>query len=131
MRSSKSALSQYTQVRAETQPDNLNSYDVVRMLFNRSLERLTAAQLCIKKNDIAGRGENLGMVISILGALSASLDREAGKDISENLSKLYQYMMDKLVEANLKSSMELIEEVRQLLITIKSGWDGIEDQIKR
>lgn len=131
MRSTKSALSQYTQLRAETQVEGVNSYQIVQMLFNRSLERLTSAKLCISNEDIAGRGENIGMVISILGALSASLDVEEGGAIAANLLDLYQYMIDKLVEANLKSSAELIEEVSQLLMTVKSGWDGIEAEAKQ
>jgi len=41
------------------------------------------------------------------------------------LDNLYAYMTTRLLEANSKSDVAMIDEVAGLMITLKEGWDGI------
>jgi hypothetical protein len=49
--------------------------------------------------------------------------------ISENLESLYLYMNSRLTQANLNNSIEMLEEVADLLLDIKSGWDAIPQDV--
>jgi hypothetical protein len=42
-------------------------------------------------------------------------------------SSLYAYMTNRLMQANIDNDPAIIDEVAQLLITVKSGWDAIAD----
>jgi flagellar protein FliS len=53
------------------------------------------------------------------------LNLEQGGEIAANLDALYEYMVTRLLEANLKSDAALVDEVAGLLRNVKSGWDGI------
>ena len=59
--------------------------------------------------------------------LNASIDAEAGGEISANLSALYQYIIRRLLEANVQNDSEILDEVGRLLREIKGGWDAISN----
>ncbi len=61
----------------------------------------------------------------IIYELTASLNEEQGGEISRNLKNLYLYMIDRLVEANMKKEAAPITEVMELLEPIKSAWEQI------
>ncbi|MDV7398396.1 flagellar export chaperone FliS, partial [Arthrospira platensis SPKY1] len=48
-----------------------------------------------------------------------------GGDIAANLDRLYDYMQRRLVEANLRSDIALLDEVAELLRPVKEAWDAI------
>ena len=41
------------------------------------------------------------------------------------LDNLYIYMMKRLAEANIKTDPKILDEVADLLRTVKDGWDAI------
>ncbi len=57
--------------------------------------------------------------------LRESLDQQNGGEIAANLDRLYEYMVARLVEANIGNDVALIDEVAGLLRNVKSGWDAI------
>jgi flagellar protein FliS len=71
------------------------------------------------------KGENIGLAISIIDVLRASLDMQAGGDISQNLESLYDYMTRRLTEANVTNDIAMLDEVANLLLPIKQAWDAI------
>jgi len=99
------------------------------MLLGGALDRIARARGCMQQRDIAKQGENIGVAISIVSALRSSLDMEQGGEIAANLDRLYEYMGRRLLEANMQSQSELLEEVAALLREIKEGWDAIADQV--
>ena len=60
-----------------------------------------------------------------MGGLRQGLDIEKGGELAANLDSLYEYMTTRLMEANLKNDVAIIEEIAQLLREVKSGWDAI------
>jgi flagellar protein FliS len=53
------------------------------------------------------------------------LDNDRGANVAVNLDKLYDYMQRRLLEANLKNDMAMVEEVSGLLVKVKTSWDAI------
>jgi flagellar secretion chaperone FliS len=67
----------------------------------------------------------LGKAISIIAGLQSSLDPKHSPDLVDKLDALYDYMQRKLFEANIKNDPALIDEVCDLMRTVKSSWDEI------
>lgn len=65
----------------------------------------------IEEKDIKKSNTNLTKAQSIILELIASLNMEAGGDISKSLSLLYDYMHRRLVEANIKKDADIAREV--------------------
>lgn len=65
----------------------------------------------IEEKDIKKSNTNLTKAQSIILELMATLNMEAGGEISRSLSLLYDYMHRRLVEANIKKDADIAREV--------------------
>jgi flagellar protein FliS len=95
-----------------------------------ALERIALAKGNMANNNIAAKGENIGKAIGIIDGLQASLNKEAGGTLAENLSNLYDYMSHRLVVANLRNDGSILNEVASLMAEIKTGWDNMPAEFK-
>ena len=100
-------------------------YRVIQLLMQCSLEHMAKAKGCIERKDFAGKSQTLGKAIAIISALRSSLDMNAAGDISANLADLYEFMIAHLTLASREQSVAKINEVMDLMLTIKSAWDQI------
>lgn len=118
------ALKQYRQLGIESEVSNASPHRLIQLLFEGALSRLAAALGAMERGEHAAKGELIGKAIGIVGGLRASLDMDAG-EISERLDQLYEYINIRLLEASAQNDAEKVNEVIQLLKTVKSGWDEI------
>ena len=125
MYSKKSALAQYKKIDSESAVNGASPHRLIQMLMTGALDRLAQAKAAFENNNIEQKGVLLGKSISIIAGLQGSLDEEKGKDLTGNLDKLYDYMQRRLLEANMKNDMSMVEEVMGLLLKVKTSWDEI------
>ena len=125
MYSKKSALAQYKKIDSESAVNGASPHRLIQMLMTGALDRLAQAKAAFENNNIEQKGVLLGKSISIIASLQGSLDEEKGKDLTGNLDKLYDYMQRRLLEANMKNDMSMVEEVMGLLLKVKTSWDEI------
>jgi flagellar protein FliS len=118
-------LNQYQQVRAESAIEGASPNELVQMLFQGAIEKLAVAKGHMLRQETAPKGEQLSRVISIIEALRASLNMEAGGEIAQNLNRLYEYMERRLLEGNMRNDPAALDEVGRLLGEIKGAWDQI------
>ena len=57
--------------------------------------------------------------------MRASLDKNVGGEIAENLDALYEYMGARLLSANLNNDVTVLEEVQRLLSDLRETWNAI------
>ncbi|MDH4568780.1 flagellar export chaperone FliS [Pseudomonas sp. BN414] len=119
------ALKQYQSVNTQAQAVDASPHRLIQMLMEGGLTRLAQARGAIERGQLAQKGELIGKAIAIIGGLRDGLNFEQGGDIAANLDALYEYMVSRLLEANLKSDAALVDEVAGLLRNVKTGWDGI------
>lgn len=121
------ALKQYGKVGAQTGIVNASPHRLIQMLLEGALSRIAQAKGHIERNEIKQKGEAIGMAVSIIGGLRDSLDKSQG-DIAQNLDALYEYIGNRLLQANVNSDVKMLKEVQGLLLEIKSAWDAIQEQ---
>lgn len=97
---------------------------LIIMLYDGALKNLRNAQNCIAHKDIKGAHNLLMKTQDIIRELNITLDMNAG-EIAHNLRNLYLYMLKRLVEANVTKDTQKVEEVIELLSTLKEAWDSI------
>ncbi len=102
---------------------------VIQMMMQGLLERLAQAKGAIDRKDYEAKSDLISKSMAIINGLHDSLDMSQGK-IAEDLAALYTYMNEKLVDASRNMDKSCIDEVANLMITIKSGWDQIPDTEK-
>lgn len=119
-----SSLKKYKQTTVSAAKE-ASPYKLVAMLFQELLGNVAAAKGAIEQNDLAKKGELISKSLTIIGVLEGSLDFEQGGEISANLGSLYTFAAAKLLEANVNNDADLLSEVIETLLPIKTGWDSI------
>ncbi len=111
--------------------EQADPHTLISLIMQHILGNLAGAKGAIDRKDIVAKNKMLGKVIGLIGELQDSLDMEKGGELSENLYNLYTYMITQVSQANLKNSTEPLTEVISLITEIKSGWDGIPQDIRQ
>lgn len=119
------AMNQYKQVGTQIGADAADPHQLIVMLFDGALERIAIAKGAIERENIEEKGQRIGSTIAIVDGLRASLDKEQGGEIAENLDNLYEYIQRRLFQANLNNDLDILNEVADLLIEVRSAWIAI------
>ncbi|MBG6248506.1 MULTISPECIES: flagellar export chaperone FliS [Symbiopectobacterium] len=116
----------YAQVGLESSVMSASPHQLIVLLFDGARSALVRARILLQQNDIAGKGYALSKAIDIItNGLKADLDIEKGGELAENLAALYDYMVQRLMIANLHNDAKVIDEVETLLNSISDAWRQI------
>jgi flagellar secretion chaperone FliS len=120
------AINAYKKIGVESKVIGADPHQLTSMLFHGALERIASAKNEMIRKDIAAKGQSISKAIAIIGeGLHASLNKKVGGEMAQNLSALYDYMVRRLIEANLKNDVEILDEVSGLLGGLAEAWDSI------
>lgn len=98
---------------------------VIQLLMQGALENIAKAKGAIERKDFATKSATISKAMAIISALQGSLDMDAGGEISDNLWSLYDFMINHLVLASRESSLDKLNDILGILLTVKSAWDQI------
>ena len=127
----RNALNQYSQNAVQTGIESASPHRLIQMLLEGALGKIAAAKGFMERGEIKPKGDQIGGAISILEGLKASLDKEKGGEIAQNLEDLYIYIERRLIEANRGNDTSMLDEVSDLLRQIKEAWDAIADHVNQ
>lgn len=125
-----SAIAQYQRVNNVGSVEDATPHQLILMLMNGALDRLSQARGAMERRDIALKGATISKASTIISGLQGSLDRNQAPDYVDNLDRLYDYMQRRLLEANLKNEVQLIDEVVDLLRSLRATWVEIDPSRK-
>jgi flagellar protein FliS len=115
---------QYKQTAVKT----ANRGQIVIMLYEAAIQNVKKAAVAIDQKDIPAKGVAIGKAHDIINELLNTLDFEVGGKIAQDLERLYNFMTEQLVKANLEISKEPLQTVQKLLETLLDGWKGAVNQ---
>jgi flagellar protein FliS len=118
------SLKKYQQTNKST-AQQASPYQLVAMLFQKLLGNIATAKGAISQKNFEKKGTELSNAIAIIGVLEGSLDFKQGGEVSENLASLYKFCSEQLLVASTNNDSEKLEEIIQILLPIKAGWDSI------
>ncbi len=121
---------QYKSVGTQSGVENASPHRLIQMLIDGALERINTARGHMERGDASAKGENISSAISIVGGLQASLNKESGGTVAENLDNIYDYIGHQLMLSNQSNDLSKLDDVTKLMLQIKTGWDGIEKDAK-
>jgi flagellar secretion chaperone FliS len=118
-----SSAKAYAQVGVQTGVASADPHQLIGMLFDGVQANLGMARHAMASRDVARKGEALSKAIRILEeGLRGSLDRERGQALAMQLDSLYEYMISRLLVANLKNDIGALEEVSRLIGELRDAW---------
>jgi flagellar protein FliS len=123
------AAQKYARLEVETGVAAASPQRLIVMLYDGAVRSLLAAKAAFAAGDVAGRGARISKAISIIDeGLRPAVDPTAGGEIAQNLLRLYEYIVNRLLLANLKSDAASLDEAIALLSELKGAWEMLERQ---
>jgi flagellar protein FliS len=124
--SQQSGVNAYAKIGIETGVTSASPHKLIVMLFDGAISSVTTAMMHMKAGNIPAKGAAISKAIMIIDSgLRAALDKKAGGEIAEGLDALYEYMGGRLLLANLKNQVDILEEVHRLLSDLRGAWNAI------
>ena len=98
----------------------------VVLLYEQAIKDLGAAIGALNNHDIEKRTHSLNHALLVIGQLQACLDLERGGEVARNLDRFYSLVQKRLVEAQFRSSAEILHEQMDLLLSVRAAWVEVE-----
>ncbi|MBU0906069.1 MAG: flagellar export chaperone FliS [Firmicutes bacterium] len=97
--------------------------ELTLMLYNGCLKFLNQAKKGIQTNNIELRNTNIQKAQAIIREFMVTLDQSI--PVSESMFNLYEYMNNRLIEANVKNDASIVEEVIGYTTEFRDTWKQV------
>lgn len=105
----------------------LSSPEKLLLMLVDGLSRFVkTAKIAIEEKDTVKANENLIKAQDIVAELMSSLNMDY--EISEGLSQLYDFIYQRLIDANIKKDIKIIEEIEPIIEDLKNTWHEALDK---
>jgi flagellar secretion chaperone FliS len=98
---------------------------LILMCYEGAIDSLKLGKKKLAEKDYEAKGSALVKAQDIIRELMNALDFEKGGSVARNLDSLYNYMVRRILYADLHKNTEAIDEVIEMLNTLKSAWEEI------
>ena len=120
----------YARVGVESSAMSASPHQLIVMLFDGAKTAIGMARHHMATGDVQAKGNAITKAINIVdNGLRASLDAQSagpdGASLVANLSALYVYVVQRLLQANLRNDAVALDEAENLLDNIASAWREI------
>ncbi|SFA48416.1 flagellar protein FliS [Anoxybacillus pushchinoensis] len=97
--------------------------ELTLMLYNGCLKFIAQAKKAIEEKNIEARNTNLLKAQKIIQELMVTLNMEY--EVAKSMMTMYDYMYRRLVEANIKSDITILEEVEGYVKEFRDTWKQV------
>ncbi len=97
--------------------------ELTLMLYEGAIKFCNIAILAVEQKDIEKAHINITKVERIVDYFRQTLDMKY--PVSEDFDRVYAYLSQRLVEANIKKDGEILHEVNQHLRTMRDTWKEV------
>ena len=121
----------YTNNYLASQVNTASPEQLMLMLYDGAIRFAALAIKAIDENDLDKRSTYINKTYAILAEFAATLDHNQDAQLAENLDALYNYMQQRLMDANLKNDPAPVEEVKIMLSDLRQTWAQAIEQNKK
>lgn len=97
--------------------------ELVLMLYDGAIKFCNIAIMALENNDIQKAHTNIVKVERIIDHFRMTLDMKY--PVAEDFERIYKYLSERLVQANIKKDKEILEEVCGHLRSVRDTWKEV------
>ena len=97
--------------------------ELTLMLYEGAIKFCNIAIIGIEQSDIQKAHTNIRKVEKIIEEFRSTLDRKYA--VAEDFDRVYVYLLQRLLEANVKKDKEILEEVNMHLRSMRDTWKEV------
>lgn len=116
-------IKQAQQVYKQNSVNTASPGELTLQLYNGCLKFIKHAKKAIEQNNIEERHKNLLKAQDIIHELMVTLNMNY--DISKNMMQMYDYIYRRLVEANTKNDIDILNEVEGFVTEFRDTWKEV------
>lgn len=97
--------------------------ELTLMLYEGAIKFANKAIMAIDKRDMEGAHNNIIKTQRIIEELRATLNFKY--PVAKEFDKVYEYLLRRLIDANVKKSTEILEECLEHMRTMRDTWKDV------
>ena len=101
---------------------NASPEQILIMLYDGAIRFVNQADRALADGRMADKAKAISKAIAIIVEFSNTLDRAAGGEIAEDLSRLYDFMIRELTTANTSNDAERFKPVQKILADLREAF---------
>jgi len=105
-----------------------DAVELVIMLYDIAIADMRRAIEAATNGDIERRTNEIRHAMLVLEQLQGTLNMEQGGQTAQSLDRLYSYIRGKLLEAQIKSAVPVLEEQLGYLLSVRDAWKQVQPQ---
>ncbi len=109
------------------QIETANPAALILMLYDRAIVLLDKAKNEIIEEQYEEKGYSLTKANEIIAELAGSLDMKKGGEIATSLSRLYNFVMREIIDADTNLNTDAIDNARRIVSELRESWIRIKD----
>jgi len=111
------------QIYQETALRGATPIELVIVLYDAAIDDMRRALIAMQHNDIETRARQVGHALIVLQQLQGTLDFERGGSAARQFEQFYNLVRGKLLEAQMRSSPELVREQIRYFSEVRDCWE--------
>ena len=97
--------------------------ELTLMLYDGMIRFCNLAEVAVEKKDISKAHTNIMKMQRIIDYLRQTLDMNY--PVAEDFERMYIYLSQRMVEANVKKDLEILQEINGHLHAIRDNWKEV------
>lgn len=98
------------------------------MLYDGAIKFCNKAIIAVEEGDIQKAHDNIKKVERIIEEFRATLNFKY--QVANDFEKVYKYLNERLIEANIHKDKEILEEVLKHLRTMRETWEEVMKRVR-
>ncbi|HUK49122.1 MAG TPA: flagellar export chaperone FliS [Terriglobales bacterium] len=96
------------------------------LLYDQLIQDVAHAAEALASARIEQCAQEIGHAIAVIGYLQATLRLDSGRDVARNLGRFYTMLRERLMEAQVRSSRQILAELQKQLLEVREAWMKVE-----
>lgn len=114
-----------SQAYLSAQVNTADPLELIISLYETAILNVRKAMTAIAEEDPETRRDAISKTAEILMTLTESLDYTVGDSLAGHLFGLYNFQLEKLLEANRNEDIEALQSVKSTLSILLNGWQEV------
>ncbi|MCO7176450.1 flagellar export chaperone FliS [Sporolactobacillus kofuensis] len=97
--------------------------ELTLMLYEGCVKFIRQARLACENGDYAEKNKKLQRAQAIITELMVTLDEK--QSISRDMMRMYDYIHRRMITANIKNDLQILDEIERLVIDFRDTWKEV------
>jgi flagellar protein FliS len=100
--------------------------DLILICYDEALRSLQVGKECYLRKEFEEKARRFIRAQGFISELLCSLNMQAGGEIARNLSAIYKFCLQHIVQGDVSGNMRAIDDIIKMLSELRSAWAQLD-----